>query len=309
MQLTSEQTEPHADISILTELWEVAIPAPLYTLFDYKIPINDNQRLQAGMRVRVPFGKQSKIGYLVQSIASSIHGDKLKQAECVLDETPLWGEPLWQCMLWASRYYLYPLGEICESGLPKAVRDGKPAPKNLPSSSSVPETPWAIQPSTIQLNQEQHAAVEALTAPSGFRVSLLQGVTGSGKTEVYLHTLAKVLENGGQALVLIPEIALSGQLTAAFAARFSHVTCYHSQRTDKERYAVWSGCRDGTIRLVIGTRSSLFLPFHNLSMIIVDEEHDTLYKQQDGFKYGARDLATKRAQLEGCPIVLGTATD
>ena len=171
----------------------------------------------------------------------------------------------------------------------------------------------AAQLNTIpgpKLLAEQQSAVEAISTSLGsFHCHLLDGVTGSGKTEVYLRLLEQVLQLGGQALLLVPEIGLTPQLLNRFEKRlgFKPVVT-HSGLSDGQRLQAWAMARSGLARLVIGTRSGLFLPLPDLQLIILDEEHDASFKQQDGFRYSSRDVAVKRAAGLGIPVVLGTAT-
>jgi primosomal protein N' (replication factor Y) len=168
----------------------------------------------------------------------------------------------------------------------------------------------AISQPGLTLNPEQAAAVKALLqAREGFSCHLLEGVTGSGKTEVYLQLIADCLKRGRQALVLIPEIGLTPQTLDRFSQRFQgKIVTLHSGLGDAERYRSWEAARDGSAHIVIGTRSAIFTPLQAPGLIIVDEEHDSSYKQQDGFRYSARDVAVKRGQLEACPVLLGSAT-
>lgn len=168
---------------------------------------------------------------------------------------------------------------------------------------------WLLQPE-LPLNQEQRSAVEAICAGlEGFQPFLLAGVTGSGKTEVYLQLIHQVLKAGKQALVLIPEINLGPQTLARFEKRFNaRIALLHSNINDRERLDAWLAARDGEADIIIGTRSALFTPMKNPGLIILDEEHDASYKQQEGLRYHARDLAIVRARQEGLPIVLGSAT-
>lgn len=161
-----------------------------------------------------------------------------------------------------------------------------------------------------KLTDEQQNAVDHVgKLGSGFNCSLLDGVTGSGKTEVYLTLLEQILAVGGQALVLVPEIGLTPQLMAHFEVRFGDcLGMLHSGMTDIQREKIWHGVRLGDISLLLGTRSALFTPMPKLALIIIDEEHDLSFKQQEGFRYSARDVAIRRAQQVGCPIVLGSAT-
>ncbi len=172
----------------------------------------------------------------------------------------------------------------------------------------------ALSPGAIGERPEptaaQAEAIETINAAFGhFSPFLLQGVTGSGKTEVYLRTIETVVAAGKQALVLVPEIALTPQAVARFRARFdTPIAILHSGLTDTDRLAMWRLARTGRAPIVIGTRSAVFVPLARLGILIIDEEHDPSYKQQEGFRYSARDLALLRAQREKVPIVLGSAT-
>jgi primosomal protein N' (replication factor Y) (superfamily II helicase) len=168
---------------------------------------------------------------------------------------------------------------------------------------------WLAQPE-LPLNTEQRAAFEAIRSGFGsFHASLLAGVTGSGKTEVYLQLIRETLEAGKQALVLIPEINLGPQTLARFEQRFNaRIALLHSAVNDRDRLDAWLAARDGEADIIIGTRSALFTPMKNPGLIIIDEEHDGSYKQQEGLRYHARDLALVRARQEDIPIVLGSAT-
>lgn len=176
----------------------------------------------------------------------------------------------------------------------------KPAPLDL---SAIAVT------GTLTLNSEQQRAIDSITFDQQYQCSLLDGVTGSGKTEVYLQLIEKCLHAGRQALVLIPEIGLTPQTLGRFQQRFNcPIALLHSGLTDRERLLAWQQAKAGDAGIIIGTRSAVFTPARQLGLIIIDEEHDSSYKQQDGFRYSARDAAIKRAALEKCPILLGSAT-
>ena len=160
-----------------------------------------------------------------------------------------------------------------------------------------------------ELNPEQQAAVAAVRSATGFAAFVLDGVTGSGKTEVYLHLIGDVLAAGGQALVLVPEIGLTPQLVARLRTRLGvEPAVLHSGLSDVERLTAWRRARSGDAQLVVGTRSAVFAPLPKLGLIVVDEEHDHSYKQQEGLRYSARDLAIARANRRRIPVVLGSAT-
>jgi primosomal protein N' (replication factor Y) len=159
----------------------------------------------------------------------------------------------------------------------------------------------------LSLNEEQKNALATIT--SGNHCTLLAGITGSGKTEVYLQAIEDVIQAGKQALILVPEIGLTPQTVSRFEERFGNcVRMLHSACSDGERLATWFAARDGKASIIIGTRSAIFIPMANPGIIIIDEEHDASFKQQDGFRYSARDLAVVRGILETIPVVLGSAT-
>ena len=155
----------------------------------------------------------------------------------------------------------------------------------------------------------QTESLRILNKLDGFDPCLLYGVTGSGKTEIYLRLTDTYLSQGKSVLILVPEISLTPQLEDRFISRFGDIIgIYHSRKTAKQRYDIWERSKSGELKIVIGTRSAVLCPLNKLGVIIVDEEHDQSYKQHEGFRFSARDLGIKRAQVEGIPIVLGTAT-
>jgi primosomal protein N' (replication factor Y) len=189
--------------------------------------------------------------------------------------------------------------------LKRFVEQGWVAPG--PAAHAIPSQPSAAP----SLTAEQDAAIAAIRAGLGeFRPYLLLGVTGSGKTEVYLHAIAAALAAGRQALLLVPEIALTPQLESLVGRRFPRAgaVSLHSGLTEVERLEHWQAGRDGKARIVLGTRLAVFAPLPDLGLIVVDEEQDASFKQGEGLRYSARDLAVTRAQQRGVPVVLGTAT-
>jgi primosomal protein N' (replication factor Y) (superfamily II helicase) len=161
----------------------------------------------------------------------------------------------------------------------------------------------------FNLNEYQQKAFKTIMEEKGFNTFLLEGVTGSGKTEVYLHCLEETLKKNKQALILVPEIGLTPQTVARFQSRFAvPISILHSGLTDKERTFAWISASKGIARIIIGTRSAVLTPLPELGMIILDEEHDASFKQQSGFRYSAKDLAIMRGKLEGIPVILGSAT-
>ncbi len=179
----------------------------------------------------------------------------------------------------------------------------------------IPPPPVALPPdpdfASPALNDGQATAAEAIreTADDGFSVTLIDGVTGSGKTEVYFEAIAETLRNGGQVLILLPEIALTADFLDRFAARFGQRPGeWHSDVAPRNRERLWRGVANGSVRVVVGARSALFLPFPDLRLVIVDEEHDPAYKQEDGVAYHARDMAVVRGRIGDFPVILSSAT-
>ena len=178
---------------------------------------------------------------------------------------------------------------------------------HVPPTTQTPDTLLGEVPLTAE--PQQAAAIRAISSARGFTPFLLDGVTGSGKTEVYLQAMAEHLHEGHQILVLVPEIGLTPQTVRRFSKRFRvPIALLHSGLSDRERLDAWLDARDGRARIVLGTRSAIFTPMPDLGLVIVDEAHDVSFKQQDGFRYSARDLAVLRARIRDIPVVLGTAT-
>ncbi|SFM61460.1 primosomal protein N' [Marinobacter zhejiangensis] len=352
----------------MTSNVRIALNRPLRRLFDYQVP--DDLQLAPGQRVRIPFGRQSAVGLVVETGTPTPDNFTLKNVNEALEAWPVLPEETLQLLRWAARYYQHPLGECLFMALPPALRRGRAAElKTEPSwqvageldaipararrqrelwqwlsaqasaqptksildrgfsraqlnalrdaglvtqgdQSPVSESPQPELAPLPPLTAHQQEAFQALPPPeSGFTTTLLFGITGSGKTEVYLHYLEKHLADEGQALVLVPEINLTPQTVARFRRYFGNrIAVWHSALNDSERLETWLRIRNGEPVILIGTRSAALLPFTRLSTLVVDEEHDSSYKQGEGFRYSGRDLAIYRAQLNQCPIILGSAT-
>ena len=189
--------------------------------------------------------------------------------------------------------------QLQQKGLIESVHLEKPSPI---TSDEI------LKQASLVLDKEQQIAMDAINLHE-FNSYLLEGVTGSGKTEIYLQTIEQVLRYKRQALILIPEISLTPQTEKRFRDRFNvSIVTIHSGMTDKQRVQAWLQAKSGQAKIVLGTRSAIFTPFKALGLIVLDEEHDASYKQQDGFRYSARDLAVIRAQQDNIPVILGTAT-
>ncbi len=201
-----------------------------------------------------------------------------------------------------------PLRALARQGWILSDSSPSAAPQVAASLEAAPDLP--VRSDELTLSSAQAEAVKAIIATlSKFAVHLLYGVTGSGKTEVYMRAISAAIAADGQALILVPEIALTPQLLERFQRRFgAGVLALHSALTDSERRDAWRAAHAGAARIIIGTRSAVFTSLPRLALIVVDEEHDASYKQQEGFRYSARDLAVMRARGAGVPIVLGSAT-
>jgi primosomal protein N' (replication factor Y) len=402
-------------LTAVQRVLKIAVPYPLRRSFDYLPPEGvEPTNLRPGVRVEVPFGKGDKIaiGYLLAVGESDcVDTIELKRAISILDAEPLISPEDFAIMLWASRYYHHPVGEVFASGFPVLLRQGGPAgvekerllclteagrttlaerraPRQtqllqalgereagftlhelnalgwnwrpiakaiidkgfaclketeaaLPTRPCPPAPPKAAEltingvgvakfalpvrasldtpslNSTVSpvhhphsLNPAQQNAVDAVSGTLGsYQAFLLEGVTGSGKTEVYLRLVERVLAHGEQTMILVPEINLTPQLEARFRARFAAtMAVFHSGLAETARSRAWQGMQRGVASILLGTRSAVFTPLARPGLIILDEEHDTSFKQQESFRFSARDIAMMRARQLGIPILLGSAT-
>ena len=298
----------------------VALDVPLPGPFDYR----SDAPVEAGLRVIVPFGRRKMIGVVVDNPAEpSFDPKQIKPIEEVLRDLPPFDGDWLRLARFAAEYYQRPLGEVMLPTLPPPLR--KPSAYQGKRSAGGPvarldgrKRKKARAPAEADqppaLNDAQQAAVETLAAMNGFKPVLLYGVTGSGKTEVYLRAAERVLAAGRQVLLMVPEINLTPQLEGALRARLEAqlgpdgLAVMHSGLSDGERLDAWSRAQRGQARMLLGTRMAIFAPLSELGLIIVDEEHDASYKQQDGLRYSARDLAVWRAHDLNVPVVLGSAT-
>ena len=292
---------------------KIALDTPLNACFDYRwtgatLPL-------PGQLALVPFGRREVVGLIVGiSDASDVAPEKLKDALAVRSQlAPLSAE--WLALAaFAADYYQRPLGEVALPGLPKNLRllttvALDRAIKKLDQDVRVHDGAAHHVP---LLNAAQQEAADAIGGAQSFAPALLYGVTGSGKTEVYLQACAQVLarETQAQILILVPEINLTPQLEGNIRARFPGVmlATLHSSLSEGERSLHWLAAHQGKARIVLGTRLAILASMPQLKMIVIDEEHDPSYKQQEGLRYSARDLAVWRAWQLGIPIVLGSAT-
>ena len=358
----------------------VAVGRPVRGEFTYRVPEALRGKLLPGQRVRVPFGRQSTLGFFLAPAPepSSEVTKRLKSIERPLEDEAALTPELVELLRFAAAHYRYPLGEAMRGAMPPGLSrndDQKQAKGDLiwwaqaapgarleslaraPAQHAtlsyllavggralIEELAHAIpgakatlkllatrglvtldsqevvhgvragleQGRPAALTSEQQVAVSALTTAleaGGFSTFLLHGVTASGKTEVYLRIVERALELGKGALVLVPEIALTPQLVGRFKSRFGpQIAVLHSALKDRERLRHWQLLRKGTVKIAVGVRSAIWAPVAQLGVIVVDEEHDPSFKQDEKLKYQARDLAVVRAQRAKALVVLGSAT-
>ncbi|MEE2766970.1 MAG: primosomal protein N' [Pseudomonadota bacterium] len=356
---------------------KVAVAVPIRLVFDYLPPAEvDIDDLCPGQRILVPFGPRNRTGFLLGiEQDAEIDTSRLKKVTSIIDKRPLQSEEDLKLLVWASRYYHHPIGEVIAVAWPTLLRKGKAAEMTLDTrlALAAPEEivrsrlagnahrqktlvdllaahpegvlktrlnqlewnwrgtarnllkrnliktlaggsarpcEFVVTGPRFDLNPEQEKAVKAIRAElDSFRIFLLEGITGSGKTEVYFRIIQSVLESGRQAMILLPEISLTPQVEARFKARFnSPIALFHSGLSEQRRKNSWLQCAKGQAPILLGTRSAVFTPLKAPGLIILDEEHDTSFKQQEGFRFSARDIALKRAQQLNIPVILGSAT-
>ena len=268
--------------------------------FTYKSEIS--QKLMPGDFVKAPFGSTEITGVIWPHEQKTNKKFKLKKIKSKIETTKL-NSSMINFISWFSKYNLVPLG----MSLKMCLLNKGVVEKNFKDEFN--KFKIKTFTSNLLLNKEQTKALSFIRSVGNkYTVTVLEGVTGSGKTLVYFKRIKDIIDNDLQALILLPEIALTNQFRRRFKDFFgAEPAIWHSATTKKNKKIIWKGIIDGKIKIVIGARSSLFLPFKNLGIIIVDEEHDTSYKQDEGISYNARDMAITRASLENIPINLVTS--
>ncbi len=301
---------------------QVVLNLPLDGPFDYQ----SSEFICSGMRVIVPFGRRNLFGVVISNSKDpSISPTRIREIKMVLDDLPPFKEDWLRYVRFVSDYYHHPLGQVISSVLPNSLRSRSLYEKNPDffkkhlnffekKKQTIENTLQIIKlPDSFSLTFEQKTAIKIINSLKNPRTILLYGVTGSGKTEVYLQIIQDVLILGFQVLIMVPEINLTPQLEQQLRDRLEvfgsdSVAVMHSGLTNTQRAKNWAKIQLGVARIALGTRLSVFLPFQNLGLIIVDEEHDVSYKQFNGFHYSARDLAVWRARDLGISVILGSAT-
>ncbi len=287
----------------------VAVPRPIEGLFTYRLPSALASKIQVGGWVQVPFGRTKTHAFIVEpaqpfsNVPAHLHAHELKEILAVGGSGVVFSEDLLQLCRWTADYYRMPLGEVLGCA-------ASPASLGLKTSRTKSRELTRHEPSKPirhEMTEDQKKALQILEKHQG--TALLHGITGSGKTELYIELAKQVLEAGKNVLLLAPEIALTPQLHRRLEAGLGlSVSLWHSALPNGKRRDHATALRSGELRVVVGARSAVFAPVQNLGLIIVDEEHDPTYKQEDRVKYNARDLAVVRGKITGSLVVLGSAT-
>lgn len=301
-------------------LAEVAIPVGAANPFTYLIPEELRGAIRPGHRVGVPLGRRKTHGYVVRVHAEASGAPARLRALGPPDPPdPIFGPEILDLTRWISDYYMAPWGEVLEAAAPRgrpiAARRKKaaapPAEDAATDGEGASLTPQALEP-LYALTTEQQAVFGELGAAldsGAFEVHLIHGVAGSGKTEVYLALADRVLRSGGSVLLLEPEIGIATQILDRVRRKFGDAAgLYHSLAGPSERRDTWERARRGDVRLVVGARSAVFVPLRDLRLVVIDEEHEFAYKQEESPRYHGRDAAIVRARAARALTVLGTAT-
>jgi primosomal protein N' (replication factor Y) len=294
---------------------DVAVSAPAHSQVGGLLTYVTDLPVTVGQLVRVPFGNREVLGVVwgVHATAPDTQSTHtLRQVMAVLEAVAPLSEHWRQLVQFTAHYYQRSLGEVAMAALPPQLRDLTPVQlarrfkKSVATAEALTtalQSPWPLSAQQTEVLTQMNEALGPF---------LLHGATGSGKTEVYLQAVARCLaeDPNAQALMMVPEINLTPQLEARVKARFGDagVVSMHSGMTGPQRLKSWLAAHQGSARIVLGTRMAIFASMPHLKWIVVDEEHDASYKQQEGARYSARDLAIYRARLEGAKVILGSAT-
>ena len=280
---------------------QVVVPVPLKADFTYSFD-SEKMELVPGVRVIVPFGTRRKTiqGYVISVSDKKPEGNfEIKSVTRVIDKEPLFDRSDYDLALWMEKFYFSSRGEILDTMIPGGKKD---------TAFGALDADEAMPRPDVVLSEEQENAVRTVMETDN-RMFYLFGVTGSGKTEVFLRCAEQVINQGGQVIYLVPEITLTHQLALQVTKRFkNNVAILHSGMTDSQRITQWRKIKRSEVSLVIGARSAVFAPFKNLKMIIIDEEHENSYKSGNAPRYHARQVAQKRILDCNGKLLMGSAT-
>jgi len=295
------------------------VALPIDRTFHYSIPEKYSEAIAVGKRVFVSFQNRTVVGYVV-GLADEADVKDVKEIISVIDAEPILSEEMLKLTRWIKDNYFCSWGSAIEAAIPAGIKKGRAAigarilarGEDESAAEVHMKTDGFAKSAPRVLTEEQSKALELIAEYIDNRqhkTFLLHGITASGKTEVYLQAIDHVLAKGRQAIMLVPEISLTPQTIERFVSRFGgHVAVLHSKLTPAKRFLEWKNIKDGKARIVVGARSAIFSPVDNLGLVIIDEEHENTYKQDDVPRYHARDVAEERSRLNNCPLILGTAT-
>ncbi len=287
---------------------DVAIPLPIESTFSYLLESDQIARAKVGVRVRIPFRNRETVGFLV-GFREKPEDQKLKKVIEILDDKPVLSERILGLTRWLSEYYFSSWGEAIETAVPKWVKQGKRLKEKPGSYSALPEPPRAPEWELTPEQEKAHAVIRAALEEETPKPILLYGITGSGKTELYIRAVKEALRRGKGAIVLVPEIALTEQIRRFFFHHFGgELEILHSKLSDGERFLAWKRIESGKRKVLLGPRSVIFAPLSPVGVIVIDEEHEGSYKQDGSPRYHARDVAYWLAREEKALLILGSAT-
>ena len=284
----------------MAEFVEVLFPVPRLGALSYR---NDESRSAClGRRVSAPFGRREATGFVVgESDDCALPPAQIKRISKTLDEEPLFDEGTIELARWLAGMYFCSQGEALAAMLPSARREPR-------SAAAIEVEEFEIEDSPLALSGEQASALERITRDKS-GLQYLYGLTGTGKTEVFLQAAEATLAEGRSVIYLVPEIALTGQVVAAARRRFGEsCAILHSRLTPSKRLAEWRRILRGEATVVVGARSAVFAPLRRLGLIVIDEEHEATYKSGSSPRYHARQVAMRRGAVEGARVVMGSAT-
>lgn len=289
------------------EFAEISIGLPIRRPFHYRIPAELKERAEIGRRAWVEFNNRRRVGYIVGFVEKP-EVEEVKEILSIIDEEPILDTELLELTKWLAEYYHASWGEAIEAAIPGPLRKGKTQIKpRRPLPNETYEPTEKLKPT-----HEQEVALKSVIESISNRkndIYLLHGITGSGKTEIYLQSIETALKMVLSAIVLVPEISLTPQTVERFKSRYGAVVAVlHSRLLESERFFEWKKLKEGSARIVVGARSAVFAPVMNLGLIVIDEEHENTYKQDDAPRYNARDVAIRRAKLSNATVILGSAT-
>ena len=291
---------------------QVAVNLPLNDVFDYSVPQALQDFVQIGKRVWIPFRNRTIVGFIV-GLSSSSEISRIKDIKSIIDKEPILSQEILELTRWMAEYYLCSWGEALDAAISMPFKKGKTSIKPRLVSQLMPGIDYEKKPVENILTNDQNKALLKLKQSmdkKDFKVFLLHGVTASGKTEVYFGAIDKALEQNRDVLVFIPEIALTPQTVQRFTEKFGKekVALVHSRLSGGEKFIQWQRIKSGQAKIVIGPRSAIFSPLKDLGLIVVDEEHENTYKQEDTPRYHLIRTAIKRAQISKAKVILGSAT-